>query len=120
MHGIALETSLETDRVALRGVRVHSRLAAMSQRTTVEQTFVNLEPRPIEAVYTFPLPDNAAVCHFEVLTGERVLTGAIEEARKAEDLYDEAVSDGHGAMLLEQQRPNFEIGVSPAPSTSCL
>jgi hypothetical protein len=48
----------------------------------VEQTFVNLEPVAIEAIYTFPLPDDAAVCAFEVVTGDRVLTGVIDEIER--------------------------------------
>src|SRR4051812_29545515 len=59
---IELRTPNPTDRVALRGVRLTGRVAGMSLKATLEQTFVNLEPRAIEAVYTFPLPENAAVC----------------------------------------------------------
>ena len=104
--GIALRTCNASDRVALRGVRVHARLAGMSQRTTVEQTFVNLEPRAIEAVYTFPLPEGAAVCAFEVITGDRVLSGVVEESDKAIEQYDDAIADGDGAFLMEQERPD--------------
>src|SRR5687768_220532 len=106
MEGIALRTSNPADRIALRGVRVHARLAGMSQRTTVEQTFVNLERRAIEAVYTFPLPEGAAVCAFEVITGDRVLTGVVDETDAAVETYDDAVAGGHGAFLLEQERPD--------------
>lgn len=106
MDAIALRTTNPNDRIALRGVRVRSRLAGMSQRTTVEQTFVNLEPQSVEAVYTFPLPDNAAVCGFEVVTGDRVLTGLVEESEQAIEKYEEAIGDGHAAYALEQVRPD--------------
>ena len=49
-------------KVALRGIRVQSRLMAMGQRTTIEQTFLNLEDEAVEAIYTFPVPERAAVC----------------------------------------------------------
>src|SRR3954454_3998729 len=104
--GIALHTANPADRVTLRGVRLRSRLAGMSQRTTVEQTFVNLEDRAIEAVYTFPLPESAAVCGFEVVTADRVLTGKVEEAERAVEQYENAVSEGHGAFMMEQDRPD--------------
>src|SRR6185295_19287511 len=104
MDGIALHTSNPTDRIALRGVCLRSRLSGMSQRTTIDQTFVNLEDRAIEAVYTFPLPESAAVCGFEVITADRVLTGRIEEAEKAIEQYEDAVSEGHGAFMMEQGR----------------
>src|SRR4051812_33474661 len=103
---IALHTANRADRIALRGVRLRSRLSGMSQRTTIEQTFINLENRAIEAVYTFPLPESAAVCGFEVITADRVLTGRIEEAEQAIEQYDDAISTGHGAFMMEQDRPD--------------
>ncbi len=105
-EGISILTSNLADRVALRGVRLIARLEGMSQRVTVEQTFVNLEERPIEALYTFPLPEGAAVCGFEVITGDRVLTGRINDAEQAIDTYEQAIGDGHGAFMLEQERPD--------------
>jgi Ca-activated chloride channel family protein len=101
-----------TAAIALRGVRLRCRLSGMSQRTTVEQTYVNLEREAIEAVYTFPLPESAAVCAFEVFTGDRVLTGEVEEVEKATEHYDDAIADGHGAFLAEQHRPDvFSVRV---------
>ena len=43
--------------------------------TTVDQSFANPGERDLEAWYTFPLPEGAALCHFEAVTGDRVLTG---------------------------------------------
>src|SRR3954464_12908593 len=103
---IALHTANPSDRIALRGVRLRSRLTGMSQRTTIEQTFINLEGRAIEAVYTFPLPESAAVCGFEVVTADRVLTGKVQEAEQAGAPCEAAVSAGHGAFMMEQDRPD--------------
>src|SRR3954447_9271779 len=88
--GIALMTANPADKIALRGVRVRSEIRATGHKTIVEQTFVNQEPRPIEALYTFPLPDNAAVCGFEIITADRLLTGAIEERERAIERYDQS------------------------------
>ena len=93
-------------KIALRGVRVTSRMLGLFQHTLVEQTFVNLEKDPIEAVYTFPLPDGAAICGFQILTGDRVLTGVIEEANNAVANFAKAVKEGHGAYMIDQQRPD--------------
>jgi Ca-activated chloride channel family protein len=94
------------DKVALRGVHLKARLSGMSQRTTLEQTFVNLESKAIEALYTFPLPEGAAVCEFQVIAGDRVLTGEVDEAEAAAEKYDNAISQGHAAFALEQERPD--------------
>src|SRR5213595_514814 len=99
---IAMCTANPADRIALRGVRLRGRVAGMSLKATLEQTFVNLEDRAIEAVYTFPLPEAAAVCGFEVVTADRVLTGRVEAAEQAIEQYEDAVSEGHGAFMMEQ------------------
>src|SRR6476660_7079002 len=104
--GIGLRTANESDRVALRGVRLRARVAGMSLKATLEQTFVNLEDRAIEAVYTFPLPEGAAVCGFEVVFFDRVFTGVVDESDRAIERYDDAIAEGHGAYLLEQHRPD--------------
>ncbi|MBK8977740.1 MAG: VWA domain-containing protein [Planctomycetes bacterium] len=90
--------------IALRGLRVSTRLAGLAERTTVEQTFANRGAAPLEPIYTFPLPDGAAVCGFEVITGDRVLTGIVDESTAIQERYEEAVDRGDGAYLLEHER----------------
>jgi len=92
--------------IALRGVRLQSQIRGMSQRTTIHQTFVNQEHDAVEAVYTFPLPEGAAVCGFEVVTADRVLTGQVEESENAIDQYEQAIGQGNGAFMIEQDRPD--------------
>jgi Ca-activated chloride channel family protein len=109
---IELQTQNPNDRVALRGVRLRGRIAGMSLKATVEQTFVNLAERAIEAVYTFPLAEGAAVCGFEVVFFDKVFTGVVEETDRAIEKYDDAIAQGHGAYLLEQHRPDvFSVRV---------
>ncbi len=112
LQGMQLKTANPSDRIALRGVRLRCRVAGISAKTTLEQTFVNLEDRAIEAVYTFPLPDGAAACGFEVVFFDKVFTGVIEETDKAVEKYDDAIAEGHGAYLVEQHRPDvFSVRV---------
>ena len=98
--------------VPLLGVRITGHLQGRAAELKVAQRYRNTEQKPIEAVYLFPLPEDAAVCGLEVRTGDRVLRGDIEEREKAFELYDEAMSEGHGAVLLDQERPNvFQMSV---------
>jgi Ca-activated chloride channel family protein len=101
-----LRTKNAADKIALRGVAVHADLVGMTQRTSIRQTFVNLEANPIEAVYTFPVPDGAAVCGFEVITGDRVLTGEIDETEKATETFETAIAKGDAAFSLDRERPD--------------
>jgi Ca-activated chloride channel family protein len=109
---IELQTQNPADRIALRGVHLRARIAGMSLKATIEQTFVNLEERAIEALYTFPLADGAAVCGFEVVFFDKVFTGVVDETDQAIEKYDDAISQGHGAYLLEHHRPDvFSVRV---------
>ena len=103
---IDFRTARAADVIALRGVRLRSVLAGLAEKTTLEQTFVNREPQAIEAVYTFPLPEGAAVCGFEVVFFDKVFTGVVEESDRAIRQYDDAIAEGDGAYLLEQHRPD--------------
>lgn len=99
-------------KVALQGVRIRAHVAGFAQRTTIEQTFANLEKKPIEAIYNFPLPANAAVCAFEIITDDRILTGKIDEAETAAENYQAAIEEGHGAFMATQVRPDvFTVNV---------
>jgi Ca-activated chloride channel family protein len=75
----------------------------------VRQRFKNTEAKPIEATYCFPLEEGSAVCGFEVKVGDRLIQGRVEEREKAFEKYDEAMAEGDGAFLLDQEKPNIFI-----------
>ena len=62
---------------------------------------------PVEAVYSFPLDESCAVSGFLIEVGGKVIGGKIEEREKAFERYDEAMAQGHGAFLVDQDRPNI-------------
>ncbi|MCS6783520.1 MAG: VIT domain-containing protein, partial [Gloeomargarita sp. SKYG98] len=98
--------------IPLRGVDFDVTIRDIGAQVTVSQHFQNVESQPIEAVYSFPLPEGAAICGFEVRLGERVITGRVEEKETAFAQYDEALKEGQGAYLIDQDRPNiFTISV---------
>jgi len=98
--------------VPLLGVTVDAEITGSSARVTLAQRFKNTEARPIEAVYLFPLPTDAAVCAFEAEVDGRRVEGRVEEREKAFEIYDDALADGHGAFLMDQERPNvFTLSV---------
>ena len=73
----------------------------------VTQQFQNPYDAKIEAVYVFPLPENAAVNEFLMRIGDRLIRGIIRERSEAEAIYREAKSQGYVASLLTQERPNI-------------
>ena len=73
---------------------------------SVTQQFHNPFDSKIEAVYIFPLPHNAAINEFIMKIGERRIRGIIRERQEAEQIYQEAKSQGYVASLLTQERSN--------------
>lgn len=79
----------------------------------VRQSFGNPFDSKIEAVYMFPLPQDAAVSEFVMVIGERRIRGILREKQEAERIYQAARSQGLRASLLVQHRPNvFEQRVA--------
>ncbi|MFC1657411.1 VIT domain-containing protein, partial [Candidatus Moduliflexota bacterium] len=98
--------------IPLLGVSIKGRLQGRAFELKVAQRYRNTGTDPLEAVYLFPLPEDATVCGLTVRTGDRVLTGEVDERERAFDRYDEAMSEGDGAVLLDQERPNvYQLSV---------
>ena len=74
---------------------------------TVTQQYANSSAKPIEAVYVFPLPHDAAVYDMEMLIGNRVIRSMIRERAEAKRVYEAAKSAGKHAAVVEQERPNI-------------
>jgi Ca-activated chloride channel family protein len=92
--------------IPLKGVAIHVSGQGPASRVTVAQEYRNDESRPVEAIYTFPLPEEAAVCGFQVELGGQILKGQVEDKEKCLEEYDAALARGAGAFLLDQDRPN--------------
>ncbi|HZN10831.1 MAG TPA: VIT and VWA domain-containing protein, partial [Blastocatellia bacterium] len=91
----------------LKHTRVRAALSGPLSRVTVTQEFDNPSAEKIEAVYTFPLPDRAAVDDMTMLVGDRVVRGKIKPREEARQVYEAARAAGHVASLLDQERPNI-------------
>ena len=74
---------------------------------TVTQQYANSSSVPIEAIYVFPLPHDAAVYDMEIRIGNRVIKSVVREREEAKRVYTQAKSEGKRAALLEQERPNI-------------
>ncbi|MCW5944114.1 MAG: VWA domain-containing protein [Fimbriimonadaceae bacterium] len=90
----------------LEGTQVVANVEGFGARVTVRQTFHNPTREAIEAIYTFPLPEDAAVDQMRLRVGERVVEGAIRLRDEARALYEAARNAGQTAALLDQERPN--------------
>jgi Ca-activated chloride channel family protein len=92
---------------------VEIRVTGVLARGHVVQRFRNPSDVWLEALYVFPLPDQAAVDHLELRAGGRVIEGRIRERAEAERSYQEARSAGKRAARLGQARPDvFTLSVA--------
>lgn len=92
---------------ALKHTAVEADVAGFVARVTVRQQFQNPSKDPLEAVYTFPLPEDAAVDDMTMTIGNRVIRGEVKRREEARAIYEAARAAGQSAALLDQERPNI-------------
>ena len=98
--------------VPLAGVSIEARISSFCAQVVVTHRYVNRETTPIEAVYVFPLDEGAAVCGFEAIIDGTLVIGEVKEREQAFEMYDDAIEQGHGAFLLDEERPDvFQASV---------
>ncbi|WP_448564030.1 VIT domain-containing protein [Trichothermofontia sp.] len=91
----------------LKHTHVNATISGNLSRVEVTQRFENPFNNPLEAVYVFPLPDEAAVDDMEIKIGDRVIKGDIKKREEAQQIYEQAKREGRTAGLLEQERENI-------------
>ena len=91
----------------LRHTDVQAQVSGNVARVEVTQTFENPYNDPLEAIYVFPLPDEAAVDDMEITIGDRTIRGDIKRREEAQAIYEQAIEEGRTAGLLEQERANI-------------
>ena len=87
--------------------QVKIKVDGMVASATVDQVFTNNGDNPIEALYVFPLPEEAAVYEMQMLIGDRLIESIVKEKAEAKKIYLEARDSGKRASLTEQNRPNI-------------
>jgi Ca-activated chloride channel homolog len=88
------------------GTQVAAHVAGFAAQVKVRQAFNNPFDRPLEAVYIFPLPHEAAVSQVEISFGDRRITTEIKTRAEAKEIFARARREGRTAAMLEQERPN--------------
>src|SRR5215471_12659520 len=98
--------AVEGGSVPLVGVDVTGEVFGAHARVVLRQRYENREKKPIEALYTFPVPSDAALVGFSMECNGRRLEAEVKEREEAFAAYDDALSAGHGAALLDEERRN--------------
>ena len=104
--------------VPLKEVSVDATVRSFAADVTITQVFRNDETKPIEAVYCFPIEEQAAIYSFTARIDDREIVAQLKEKKEAQKEYSDALQQGHGAYLLEQDeksQDNFIINVGALP-----
>ncbi|CAH3018315.1 unnamed protein product, partial [Porites evermanni] len=100
----------------LQSVHIRAKLLDLAAQVIVFQAYKNNSSSPIEAKYVFPLDDMAAVCGFEAFINGKHIVGEVKEKEQAHKEYREAISQGHGAYLMDEETPDvFTVSVGNLP-----
>ncbi|XP_051546247.1 von Willebrand factor A domain-containing protein 5A-like isoform X2 [Myxocyprinus asiaticus] len=95
--------------VPLKSITVDAWIQGHVVTVTSTLQYVNEEERHLEALFVFPLPADAAVCHFSAKIGEQEIVAEVQERQSARDQYDDAVSSGQQAFLLEESAESSDV-----------
>ena len=109
-HFGAFDKTSSSDKLPISSIHVTANIVDFLARVTLSMCFVNHRDKPLEVEYRFPLDPSVALCGFEiVLEDGRIIEGVVKEKQRAKQTYDDAVSSGHGAYLLERVRDNSDV-----------
>ena len=86
----------------LQATAIRGRLQGLLGEIAIAQTYQNAESVNIEAVFTFPVPVDAVLLEVTIDLDDRQLQGRVLPKRRAEERYEDAVSGGDSAILLQQ------------------
>ena len=82
--------------------------------TRVHQVFLNTESRPVEALYTFPVPRGASVANFSMWINGKEMVGEVLEKARAREIYNSYKRVRRDPGLLEQvDYRTFEMRIFP-------
>lgn len=82
--------------------------------TTVDQVFANPHSTDLEAIYSFPVPEKAAVAEFTYWIDGQAVTGEVLEKQQAREIHQAEKQAGRETALTEQDDYRaFDISVYP-------
>ena len=87
--------------------------------TYVEQVFYNPNDQVLEAIYSFPIPENAVVGEFSYWIDGKKVVGEVVKKAQARQIYEDQKSQGKQTALVEQDsHKTFDIAVYPVQPKS--
>ena len=95
--------------IPLESIDIQVDVQGFTAHVVASMKYRNNEAKPIEAIYIFPLDEDAAVCGFQAIIDGRTIMAEVQDKREAQDTYDDAVSSGQKVFLLEESDESSDI-----------
>ncbi|XP_041087625.1 von Willebrand factor A domain-containing protein 5A-like isoform X2 [Polyodon spathula] len=118
MRGCCGLVTLKNEPVPLKGISVEVRVQGFVADVSSTLRYENCESSPLEAVFVFPMEEGSSLYHFHAQIGGERIEGEIREKQQAREEYDDALSSGQQAFLLEESEESgdvFRLSVGSLP-----
>ena len=108
--------------VPLIDVKINAQVKNFIAEVEMMQKYQNKERSAIEVVYRFPMEEGAVVTACSATLEGRNIVAQIQENKKAEQMYQEAIKNKKTAVKLSSTRPDiFEMKVGNlSPGSECI
>ena len=117
--GVLIPKDASLPALAIKSQRVDIRIKDGVANVKVDQVFKNSVDRDLEAIYVFPLPENASIADFAMTIDGKRVSGELVEKDKARGIYEEIVRRMKDPGLLEHMGGNlFRVSVYPVRRNS--
>ncbi|RME92512.1 MAG: hypothetical protein D6766_09855, partial [Verrucomicrobia bacterium] len=110
-------------RLAMQELRLLGRLSPVGADLRVQHVFRSAERRPVEVVYAFGLPRDAALRRFRIRGEGFAVDSELKPTRQAEADYEKAIEEGRLAGLARSYRDgvvNLAVGNLRPGETVCV
>lgn len=95
--------------VPLKNISVDVQVKGFVADVSATLKYKNEEQNPLEAVFVFPIDEDSAVYNFEAVVDGKTIIAEIQEKKQAQETYEDAISQGQEAFLLEQDISSGDI-----------
>ncbi|XP_069604297.1 von Willebrand factor A domain-containing protein 5A-like [Ranitomeya imitator] len=95
--------------IPLKGISVGVQVKGFVADVSATLKYKNEEEKAVEAVFVFPMDEDSAVYSFEATVEGKTIVADLQEKEEAHKTYDEAISQGHQAFLLEEDESSGDI-----------
>ncbi len=89
--------------------------------TRIEQEFHNPHAQPLEAIYSFPVPEQASVGEFTYWIDGKPVTGEVLPKQRAREVYEQEKAQGRETALTEKDAyRTFDSRVYPVQANDSV